>query len=401
MVKIVKIEPQKLYALIIVYMTFFVALLNLINSLLNMVGLQTVLDTVVLYGLLFGLLFLGLLMATSDRRGMAIDILVMVGFFVLLYTSSYVLHPENRRYLLTSFLDYAGNPLYMVFLYSLPCYIFVRKLRVYAYFQKLLITFSYAIVVMSLVVFLFGGNVHGKQYMTFSYNMLLPLLVLVYHKPKRRKWLYNVFLWFSIIIFAIGGARGALLSFVAVILIYNFLTLHMDKKTIVRLVLLIIVVGGFLLFKDQILASINNLLKLFSIKSRTFEYIIQGQFLDDNYRFAVYSAAWKYIDLLGHGMRGDRIFFGGSYVHNILIELWMDFGWIFGTLIIVLLLMVLYFGIKNKNKPEHFYVFLFLSIGFFGLLLSGSYLNQAPAFFALLGFCANSILRGEGCQDNS
>jgi len=396
MVKTIRLESQKVYAFALVYMVSFVGLLNLINSLLNMAGLQTVLDTVVLYGVLFGLLFVGLLVAVSDRRGMEIDVLLVVGIFVLLYISSYVLHSRNRSYLITSFLDYDDNPFYLIFLYSLPCYIFVRKLRDYKYFQKVLVKFSYAIVIMSIVVFIFGGDVHGKQYMMFSYNMLLQLLVLVYHKPKRLKWLYKIFLAGSICIFAIGGARGALVSFVAVVVLYNFMTMCLDRKNVVLLLLMVVAIAMFVFVREQIISWMTDILKSFSLESRTLEYIIQGQFLDDSYRIAIYSASWEYIDMLGHGLRGDRAFLGGSYVHNIFIELWMDFGWIFGTLIIALLLAALFCGIKNKNKPEHFYVFLFLSIGFFSLLLSGSYLNQTPAFFALFGFCENAILRREG-----
>lgn len=393
MLKTIRLEFQKLYAFALVYMISFVALLNLINSLLNMVGVQTVLDTLALYGMLFGLLFVGLLVAIADRRGMKIDIIAVVGIFVLLYAFSYALHPENRRYLVTNFLDYAGNPLYLVFLYSLPAYVFVRKLTDYAYFQKLLIQSSYIIVLMSITIFLFGGNVHGRQYMTFSYNMLLPLLVLYFHKPKRWQWIYRIFLVFSIFIFSIGGARGALVSFFAVIVLYNFVTMRLDKKTIMQLMVMTVAVGLFSVFKDQILSYMLDILDLFSIRSRTLEYIRQDQFLDDSYRFEIYLTALEKISVLGHGMRGDRVFFSGSYTHNIFIELWMDFGWIFGTLISALLLTVIFKGVKNKHAPEHFYAFLFLSTGFFALLLSGSYLNQTPAFFALLGFCVNSIVR--------
>ncbi len=391
--KKIRLEPQKIYAIVIVYMLSFMALLNLVNSILNMVGMQTVLDTVALYGILYILVALGVVMFLWDKHRMPLDVLVVVCAFILLYASSYLLHPQNRQHMMTSLADYADNPLYLTFLYSMPCYIFVRKLRDYAYFKQVLVIFSYLIVAMSIIVFFFGGDIHGKQYMTFSYNMMLQLFVLFYHKPQKHKAWHVAFLVIGLFVFAVGGARGALVSFVLAIVFYNILSMRLSKKAVAQLIVAVAAVLVYVIFKEEIISLFTDILKMFSIESRTFEYLIQGIFLDDSNRMAIYEESIRHIGWIGLGMRGDRVFLNGGYVHNLFIELWVDFGWILGTVVIVLLVAAMIGGMKNKHKPEHFFVLMLLANGLLGLMVTGSYLNHSPAFFAFFAFCANAVFR--------
>lgn len=393
MIRTIKLDSQRVYALAIVYMFSFVGFLNLINSLLNIIGLQTVLDTAVLYGLMIALIVLGIVMFWRDSRNVPIDVFTVIIFFSVVYLISYLFFEKNRAYLFTSFTDYDDNPLYLLFFYSLPGYIFVRKLTDYKFFYKILVVSSYIIVVMSIVVFFSDGEVHGKQYMTFSYNMLLQLFVLLYYRPKRFKVLHLSLIVIGIGVFVLGGSRGALVSFVVAVFLFYIQKMQLNRKIIVRMIIVALLVTLYVVFHKQVMILIVDIMDALSIKSRNFEYLVQNIFFDDSHRMRMYKRSLEQINFFGYGLKGDRVFLEGSYVHNLFIELLIDFGWIMGISVIALLLFLLSVGIKNKNQQEHFFVIMLIANGFFGLLVSGSYLNQTPAFFMLFGFCVNSLLR--------
>ena len=90
---------------------------------------------------------------------------------------------------------------------------------------------------------------------------------------------------------------------------------------------------------------------------------------------------------------GDRVHLG-TYPHNLFLELLLQYGWVIGLFLCVLLLVLLVKALLKKNRPEFVFIVLLLPCGFFKLMVTGSYLNQEPAFYALLGFCLNAISGG-------
>ena len=73
------------------------------------------------------------------------------------------------------------------------------------------------------------------------------------------------------------------------------------------------------------------------------------------------------------------------YAHNIFVEIWLEFGILAGTGLIIVLLAVLLYPFKKKIKFENiiFYTML-LSIVIGKLLLSNSWI-QEPLFYLLIG----------------
>ena len=91
---------------------------------------------------------------------------------------------------------------------------------------------------------------------------------------------------------------------------------------------------------------------------------------------------------LGYGVYGDRVLLEGtidSYAHNLFLEWIIEYGLLFGGL------MTLGYGwlvgrsvFLAKNVYYSFFI-VFLPTGLIQLLLSGSYLQQHPAFYIFLG----------------
>lgn len=76
----------------------------------------------------------------------------------------------------------------------------------------------------------------------------------------------------------------------------------------------------------------------------------------------------------GLGLFGDRIYLGGSYCHNILLEMWINWGYI-GIMIIwplfLILLIRTYFRSEKVNR-NRIICYTLILIG--PLMASGSYL---------------------------
>lgn len=387
----IKIYVQKVYSVILAYMLSFSALLNLINGLLNAIGLQTVLDTMILYGAMFSLIFFGITLTLDRSDYLEIDIFLFVSFFALYYLISELLFPANRVFLFTSWKDFTKNPIYLLFVYSLPGYVFARKLVDYECFKKIMRGFSYVVVSMSIMVFFFAKGSSASQYLTFSYNMLTQLFFLIFFSPSKNKMIHYLIVILGLISFTLGGARGAL---VCLIIAVGWMcsTIRKTKKGL--LIATSISISGLfiVILKNKVILLITNLLEYFSINSRSIRYMMEGEFLNDSGRLSIFAAGKQAIGLIGKGFMGDRVAIG-IYPHNLVLEMLVHFGVLLGMVLVAILLLLVCFALLSKNTPEYVWIIMLFPCGFLKLMITGSYLNQEPAFYILLGLCVNAMMR--------
>ncbi len=387
----IRIHKQRAYSFIISYLLSFSALLSLCNGLLNAIGLQTVLDTVLLYGLMFGLIISGFLMSLIHGERIELDVFVILSFFALCYLISMLLFSENRALLFTSWVDYSKNPLYLIFVYSLPGYIFARKLTDYECFESIMRLFSYTVVILSILVFVFVRDSSASQYMTFSYNMLTQLLFLMFKTPRKRKVLHYVIVGLGLCAFVLGGARGALVSLV-IATAWLYMSKQRNGKRLIVGISIVLIGLIVALLKNEVLLLLSNLLNKLSIDSRTIRYLIDGDFLNDSSRLNLFASSREAVGLLGKGLMGDRAAIG-SYPHNLLLEIAIQYGALLGAVLIILLLICIGRSLFSKKTSEYIWIVMLLPCGFIKLLITGSYLNQEPAFYILLALCVNAIIR--------
>ncbi|MBQ8783601.1 MAG: hypothetical protein IJZ57_07510 [Clostridia bacterium] len=385
-------NKQHVFAFTVAYMLSFLALLNLGNEIFNLFGMVNQLDTIVLYGLLVGLVVLGIFLTFNDRVHFKLDILCVVVFLAVAFVVTYVLFPENVKYLFTSWTDFFTNPIYILFIYTLPGFAFARQLKDYEFFNYILRIFSYITVTLSVIVFFFAKGSSASQYMTFSYNMLTQLFFLILHEPQKYKAFHYIVVILGMFAFAFGGARGAMLSLIIAGLIFYFMTYKPTKKNVLTCTVIVTIGVAIALFKSSILIFISDVLDRLLIDSRTFRYLATGEIFDDSNRFQLYETSIDNIGILGKGIMGDRVILG-YYSHNLFLELLVQFGLLLGILLIGVICGCVISAILKKDRPEYIYIILLLPCGFLKLMITGSYLHQEPAFYILLGLCLNSILR--------
>ena len=92
--------------------------------------------------------------------------------------------------------------------------------------------------------------------------------------------------------------------------------------------------------------------------------------------------------LWGHGFTGfwDKL---GGYPHNVIYEILLTFGLVFGSIIIIYLLSLFIRAYaKNQNASVRGLFLVLLICGFIKLLMSNTFLSE-PFFFMLIGYCIN------------
>lgn len=388
----IKICSQKIYATIIAYMLSFLSLVTLINGVTNMIGWGSQWDSYVLIAILFAMYLIGFYLLMFENYKLRVDGILVFAVFVSLYLCSVLLYPQNNKYLFTTFTDFLGNPVYTIFFLSLPGYLFARNLENYSYFCAIMSRCAYIVVGLSVIVFFFMTNSFATQYLSFSYNMLLHLLFLIFFQPAKGKLWHKLITSLGAFVFVVGGARGALLSFVLCCMAYIFFTW---RQTIKNTVLMIIAGCGvciFIVMKNEMLALILPLLSKMNINSRTIKMMLAGEMLNSSGRDDIADKLLNNLNIFGHGMMGDRVICSGVYAHNLFLELIIDFGIIFGTVLSIAIITVVVGGVLRKIKQKQVWIILLLSTGFLKLMLSGSYLSLEPAFYVLMGLCVNSFM---------
>lgn len=346
-------------------------------------------DTLLCYG---ALLVFVLISATRVFKDIKMDIVITTIFLISVWIIVYCFREECRRYMFSTYTDILANPFYILFAYAFSGYVFVRYLTDLDIFEKVFTSFSIIVVLTSIATFFINlNNEQQMEYMTFSYNMLLhtTFITLMFFRKKN-----PVYLLVSIsgtLIMIMAGCRGAIVSFIASLLINLLFVKTTSVKKVFIILLSIALFVVFIVNFEKILDWLADVSEYFGISSRTLRLIKDGEFLFENGRDTIREQLIKDINALGHGFYADRVLARGSYAHNLIVEVLINFGAAFGTLILLGIFVLIMRGILAENEHLRLFVIVFLSAGFFKLFFSSSYLRQEPAFYILLGFCVNAL----------
>lgn len=220
--------------------------------------------------------------------------------------------------------------------------------------------------------------------MSFSYIMLLPLLVFTNEFLKDKHIKDGLFMVDVLCLILLFGSRGPLLCFA----LFWLFRLYTVKGNITLKSVFILLVLSVVMFWNRIGSFANLLMGYLGVYSRSLNLLFNNLFYSSG-RNVIWNNAFEIIKenwLFGCGVASD-IKMLGQYPHNIFIELLFDYGIVFGVIIIVVLLYVLSYIVRGYEKEEGW---VMLALCFFPLLLSHTYLKEATFFF-LLGMCSVDV----------
>ncbi len=363
---------------------------GVINDIFNLfVTEQFIYDSLACYMVLLFMLVKTLIVAGKNVKR---DIIYLGLFLLGAWVVAYVFFPYNKYYMFTSFSDVMENPFYILFVFAFGGYLFSRYITDYDLFEKYFIRFSLVVVIASVASFFITlEEDFQKQYMVFSYNMLVQVvcLIVMFFEKKKISYLVVGFLGFMVMFMA--GCRGATICCLGSVLIY-----FLFKKNSLHEKFLIGLLAGVILFFfirkfDGILSRVSNLAESFGIDSYALNRIQRGEFLNDSGRGEIQKKIIEEFNLFGHGIYGDRILGGWRYSHNFIIEIIAQFGYLFGIPILAFVFYLLAKGLTSDDGRMRILIAIFMATGFLKLLLSSSYLNREPAFYIMLGLCVNAV----------
>lgn len=236
--------------------------------------------------------------------------------------------------------------------------------------------------------------------MSWSYGVLMAIcFIAIYMLREKKTWIIIPILigLFGILLY---GSRGTAICFLlgslAILLFYN--EGKMETKSYIILSLGIVL--AIFVFSDTGLMLISEWLNNAGLSSRFIDSLINfdtSSFdVTSNGRLLIWTTLANMIGngpFYGYGVFGERniIYNLGmkwGYAHNIFFEIMVAFGWLGGSIIIIAMLIgIIRFFKKVKNKDERLLFIIFLTISFELLLSNTMWLHYGP--WALLALYVN------------
>ena len=224
---------------------------------------------------------------------------------------------------------------------------------------------------------------------------LLPHCCLVAFYAIKRTNIVNVALTVigGIYLLMLGTRGAALLYFILIALL--FIIGNRSKWFIARIVA---VFGGITVFissswYDATILWFYQKAQQLGLSVRIFDKLLSGSAFQSSGRDVIREklfAAIRENPFFGHGVCSDRII-ANSYAHNVAIELWVEFGVVIGSILLLACVVILFKGYLSADSDEVKGLVLALIFScFFKLFISGSYLDERLLFF-LLGLCVANI----------
>lgn len=309
------------------------------------------------YRVLFSVLTMGMGIFYSFKREpiLFIKVYSLIGLLLLM---NMLLFPHNIPYMEQEALRFF---LPMV-IPSALCLMSVKNIDIveealyYISWATFFMVFIYAI------SFFMGVFSYENYNMAFSYGCLLPMVGL--YRKKERFALLASFLLLLVVLSI--GSRGAAIAFVLYVL-YDII--QYNRKYIGFLIVFILIASILLPIFIDWLASIG-------ISSRTLLLLINGELDSDSGRGDIFK---MYGDIVmnypfGLGLWGDRTFLDGFYCHNIILEVIVDFGYLGGSVIILICLFVFLHIYRYSDRYNKNRLICYLLVIIAPLMVSGSYL---------------------------
>ena len=329
--------------------------------------------------------FLRALPIVLKRRGKTVIIAYLIAGIV--YMWNIVFFSQNTVYLN----DYVMN----FFVLCIPTFLYVYSVKDLTIFKKMMIKSGYIIIGTSgglgVLVFLGKASI-GMYSMTLSYYLLFPAIVFFNEYFNQRNIINLILSTVAVFLILILGARGpllALMSFFILLFFYNS-----KKKNylyyIYKLLIILSVILLIIFFKDIVQILYTTLL-VYGIDSRTL-YLLTLDNVHMSGREEIYANLFEFISaspIWGYGLAGDIYLLDGyGFAHNLVIEVFINFGVFLGSGLILIILALFYQALKSSQKLNVELSAMFFSLGFVHLFVSSSYLIDFK-FWIFLGLIMN------------
>lgn len=307
---------------------------------------------------------------------------------LLIFIFNYIYFIDTQEY----YIEYQGY-LQRILLIFIPTAIMVTKVSDFRCFFRWMKPVSYIGILLGVICVFFKFHTEWGH-LIFS-NYLLPFPMFLYYFLRRHFKLQD-FLFFivGITLITLYGGRMSMFSIITYIIINElFNSYFKDKRLFIINLSVIISFGAILFFTwNYIILFISNLLSVFNIDSRNLESLVNKNALSFETRMPIFEYIKYELSLQGFGMNGifgDRVAlrkYGSwiAYSHNIVFEILISFGFILGTLLILIFIFKYIKSIFKGNLDRKNIILLFSCLVILRLFVSGSFVIE-DNFYLMLG----------------
>lgn len=320
------------------------------------------------------------------------DVFVTVGC-VFVYLLNFIIFPENSKAL--------EQHLFLYAVLALPYYMYGIILDVDKFLKPLFYVSltSIIITIFYLLIYLQGGggssDIDTTQYnMALSYDMLQHVLLVSWITLKERKLWQWPFMVLGILLLLSLGTRGPILCLIVFITTYVLFFQQMRHKRTIRLLAVSLALVA-ITYLEQIALFFQALTIQYGMSTRIFDKFLEGEIEASDARDYIRDTLYHELSCdtngFGFGLCGSYKYVN-TYPHNMFLEFWFSFGWVIGSILLLLLFILIIKSYISCRHNRNQLVFLSLLVcgSIIKLQMSSTFLDEA-LFFMLIGFCINTL----------
>ena len=239
-----------------------------------------------------------------------------------------------------------------------------------------------------------GYERHISYNLSLGYNLLIFVLPFIYSALEKKKPIDIIGAITGISIILVAGSRGPFVDIGIFFFIYILIKIKNSKRKAILLTSVIVVMGFVWICYPFFISALAVVLKRLNLSSRLVTKILSGEILDNSNRTVIWAAAIDMIEKnpFGYGAMGTRhVIYKYIYVahpHQVFLEILVDFGVVFGTLMIIWIAYQTVRLFRMKGQDEWKAVFLLFFARACQLLLSLTFWHSIGLWGALaVGVC--------------
>lgn len=314
---------------------------------------------------------------------------------VIVYILNFFFYPDNW--------DALSENAFFCLCAVFPCYFIGRILDVEKFFTFFVILAGICIV-WDVFYFLYFvqtaksanemKNILMEDNMGAAYLILPHVLLMIWATMKKFSILKLLLSLVGLISILSYGSRGPLACIGLFVIVYFFVLMKFKYSEYVKIAII-----GFALLVLSFIKEFAIFFKILftelNLSTRIIDRVLGGGLSHDSGRGWLTDKLYSLLDnsgnIFGFGMFGSQRY-GYIYSHNFVCDMYITFGYIIGTMIMIVLAIVFVGGVITcRTQYEKGFILLLFCATVVKLFLSSTFLFE-PLFFMLIGYCIKNIV---------
>lgn len=238
----------------------------------------------------------------------------------------------------------------------------------------------------------------NTEFMTVAYGILPFVCLLFYNAIDKHGLLNYAIAFFGLFVLMSLGVRGPVVCFITFIAIYLIVFKTYGKHNVLIKSSTAIVTIVFYSFSYYVILAFGAIASVLGFSTRVFDSFQAGEFVnfkESSGRDRIFENIMSYVQqhnlAWGEGLYSDRIITdGGFYAHNLELELLCEFGYIGGTIILLVISVLTLRAFRIVWDTQYAIILLaFFCSSIMQLQFSGSYIFT-PVFWLFIGMCVSA-----------